>query len=140
MKKIIVFLAFQFIASCAMGPIYSPAPPPTNDFGLIYLIRGYVEYGGGYRTPFSINGHQFVELFDYGYSTVLLESGTYTVGAENLKKTIVLNPGQTIYLMFDQDIESFGQFVRHTNRFREYDRGKIIDTLQNCRYKESRKL
>lgn len=136
--KLYLLLLTLFLQACAMGPKYQPAPQPEEEKALVYLMRGDVQYGGGYATKFKINDFEIVNLYDFGYSWTHLPAGQYTFSAGGEKLDLLLQSGETYYIEYHQEVKVIYEgYVSKRNVIQAPDKNSIQDQLSKSRFKES---
>ncbi|WP_413664676.1 hypothetical protein ACG1BZ_05185 [Microbulbifer sp. CNSA002] len=135
MRITVLFFVF-IISSCAIGPKFTPAPPPPDGKGLLYLMRGDVYHGGGFPTKFIINDRIVAKLYDQGYTWIHLPPGTYKVRAGGIEKKIkiTISGGETHYFRYHQVSKSTYSYF---NIFEKTNYNDIKSDLTSARYKKS---
>jgi len=134
--RIIVLFFVFIISSCAIGPKFTPAPPPPEGKGLLYLMRGDVYHGGGFPTKFIINDRIVAKLYDQGYTWIHLAPGTYKVRAGGIEKKfkITISGGETHYFRYHQVSKSTYSYF---DFFEKLNYDDIKNDLAAARYKKS---
>lgn len=137
--KSFCILFLLLLSGCAMGPKYKDAPPPQKDFALIYLLRGDVEYGGGYKTKFEINDRVVTALYDDGYSWLYLKPGLYDIEAANREIKLNVEAGETYYVKFYQNVTFEPAYNKYSseNILKRYQINDIRKELNNARLSDA---
>jgi hypothetical protein len=118
-------LVIALLSGCAaIGPDYSPAPPPAADQALVYIYRIDNMALGGRDAYFYVDGVNVADLSRNGYTWFHVKAGTHglkqawpfdmsrrmqpLIGAFDWK------PGRTYFYRFEAD----GDFYLFVNHFR----------------------
>lgn len=131
------FVILIFLQGCATGQIFTEAPAPLEGQALVYLLRGDVHYGGGYRTQFNVDDRIVARLYDGGYTWLHMAPGEHEirVGRHSLDVNIVA--AETYYFEFHQDNFSSSYGVETESSFKQYEYVQIQEQLSKSRYRES---
>jgi hypothetical protein len=151
MKILLLLVSLLCIVGCTTtGQSYSPPPPAPQGKALVHFMRSSVTYGNFYPTIFSVNDVKIVSLYDYGYSWIHLDPGTYTFSAgtasntDNVQLEIPIKSGQEYFIEYDQvrvEHEKYPHRIqKHRNRIRSIppDTGKYH--IVNYAYKKANNI